>query len=64
VRYLILLWLIAVTVAFALRYTLARFLITFHSGDSSRGYPIHTYAFWFVLVIAGLITFVKFGRAR
>jgi hypothetical protein len=37
VRYWILLWLIALTVAFVLRFALARFFLTFHSGASSQG---------------------------
>jgi succinate dehydrogenase/fumarate reductase cytochrome b subunit len=63
-RYAIILWLIAVAVAFIFRYALARFLITFHSGDSSRGYPIHNYAFWLVLAIAGILMLVKLVRVR
>jgi hypothetical protein len=64
VRYLIFLWLIAVTVAFVLRYALARFFLTVHSGDSSQGILIQNYAFWLVLAIAGLVTLVKLMRAR
>jgi len=63
-RFLLILWLVAVTVALVLRFTLAHVLISFTLGDSLRGYPIHHYAFWLVLVIAGLITLVKLVRAR
>jgi hypothetical protein len=63
-RYGILLWLIAVIAAFVLRYALARFFITFHTGGASRGTPINNIAFWLVSAIAGLVTLVKVVRAR
>lgn len=64
VRYWILLWLIAVTVAFVLRYTLARFYLTLNFGGTGRGIPLNIIAFWLVLGIAGLVTLVKLVRAR
>ena len=63
-RYALFLWLIAVVVAFVLRYRLARFFLTFNVGGTGRGIPMNIIGFWLVLGIAALITLVKFARAR